>query len=267
MSEWELYFAAASGHEGRVSEFLLVDGINVNYKDSDEDSNGQSPLYNAAAYGHVNIIRLLHQAGAELEIRTNFGSTPLHVAAFIDHRECVALLLMLGAKIDSVDTNNETPLHYASSGGKTETAKLLIECGAVTSLRNNDGKTPRDVAVSGEIKSLFGLKKRQKDGKENKKQLLKNAMDAEKWDVATILALNAASEDPAIFQNLLISVTSSENINVDCALALLARTEGGLSSLDNEIKKKLLSDAVQNKNSVAVKTLSAANLDEKSNFQ
>ena len=74
MSEWELYFAAASGHEGRVSEFLLVDGINVNYKDSDEDSNGQSPLYNAAAYGHVNIIRLLHQAGAELEIRTIVGT-------------------------------------------------------------------------------------------------------------------------------------------------------------------------------------------------
>ena len=30
----ELYSAAGDGDEGRVSELLAVDGINVNYKDS-----------------------------------------------------------------------------------------------------------------------------------------------------------------------------------------------------------------------------------------
>ena len=53
---------------------------------------------------------------------------------------------------------------------------------------------------------------KQNEDHENKSQLLKNAQDAEKFDVATILALNGASEDPEIFKSLFVSVTNSENI-------------------------------------------------------
>ena len=254
----ELYDAADTGDEGRVSELLAVDGINVNYKDS---NNGWSPLHLAAAFSHAHIIRLLHQAGAELEIRTDYGDTPLHLAGAWGYRECAALLLLLGAKIDSLNTNNDTPLHYAFFGDKTDIVKLLIECGAETTLTNNDGKTPSDVADNEEIKSLFEEFK-QKEGQENKSELLKNAMDAEKWDVATILALNGASEDPEIFKSLLVSAMNAENINVDCVMALLARLEEDLSSIDNDLKMKLLSAAVQSKNAVALKILLAANGDE-----
>ena len=252
MSDQELNSAAFAGDEGRVSELLAVEGINVNYK----GSSGWSPLHIAAANDHPQIIRLLHQAGAELEIRTNNDLTPLHIAGAKGRQECVALLLLLGAKIDSLDVYSETPLHRASRGGETDTVKMLMDCGADTEMRNSDGKTSCDVARKEEIKSLFE-EFIQKDGLENKSQLMKNAIDAEKWDVATILALKGASEDTEIFKDLLISATNSENINVDCILALLAKIEGGLSSIDNEIKRKLLSSAVQSKNSVAVQTLSA----------
>ena len=253
----ELCDAAKDGDEGRMSELLAVDGINVNYK----SRNGWSPLHIAAFKGHAHIIRLLHQAKADLESGDNFGQTPLHMAGANGHRECAALLLLLGAKIDSLNEDNDTPIHYASREGKTDTVKLLIECGSDTTLRNNDGKTPSDLAKKEEIKSLFEEFK-QKEGHENNGQLLKNALDAEKWGVATILALNGASEDPEIFKDLLISATNSENIKFDCVLALLARLEGDLSSLDDETKIKMLSAAVQSKNSVAVKTLFAANVDE-----
>ena len=262
MSDQELNSAAFAGDEGRVSELLAVEGINVNYK----GSSGWSPLHIAAANDYPHIIRLLHQAGAELEIRTNNDLTPLHIAGAKGRQECVALLLLLGAKIDSLDVYSETPLHRASRGGETDTVKMLMDCGADTEMRNSDGKTSCDVARKEEIKSLFE-EFIQKDGLENKSQLMKNAIDAEKWDVATILALKGASEDTEIFKDMLIRATNSENINVDCILALLAKIEGGLSSIDNEIKRKLLSSAVQSKNSVAVKTLSAANVDENSNFQ
>ena len=204
-----------------------------------------------------------------MNIRTKYGCPPQHVAGYKGHQECtagVALLLMLRAKIDSLDVYSETPLHRASRGGETDTVKMLMDCGADTEMRNSDGKTSCDIARKEEIKSLFE-EFIQKDGLENKSQLMKNAIDAEKWDVATILALKGASEDTEIFKDLLTSATNSENINVDCILALLAKIEGGLSSIDNKIKRKLLSSAVQSKNSVAVKTLSAANVDENSNFQ
>ena len=65
----KLYFAAGAGDEGRVSEVLAVDGINVNYN----SPGGWSPLHVAAGNGYPQIIRLLHQAGAELESRTDAG--------------------------------------------------------------------------------------------------------------------------------------------------------------------------------------------------
>ena len=48
-----------------------------------------------------------------------------------------------------------------------------MECGADTTLRNKKEKTPRDLARKEEIKSLFEEFK-QKEGHENKSQLLKN---------------------------------------------------------------------------------------------
>ena len=107
----DLCDAAEDGDEARLSELLAVDGINVNYKDSDYSS---SPLHYAARAGNPNIIRLLHQAGAELEIRDKWGATPLHWAGVRRQRECVALLLLLGANMDSLDNDKDTPLHEAA---------------------------------------------------------------------------------------------------------------------------------------------------------
>ena len=147
---WELYKAADAGNEARVSELLAVDGINVNYKASFD--YGFSPLHVAAQYGHPNIIHLLHQAGAELEIRTDAGSTPLNIAGLYGRRNCVALLLLLGANMDSPDDIKETPLHQAARRGEKDIVTLLIESGANTEAKNNKGKTPRDVADNEEIK-------------------------------------------------------------------------------------------------------------------
>ena len=160
----ELYDAAEAGNEGRVEELLAVDGINVNYKDF---SYGSSPLHIAAYKGHPLIIRLLHQAGAKLESRTDYGSTPLHLAGYNGRRECAAMLLQLGSEINSLNSENNTPLHRASSGGDTETTKLLIECGADTEAKNKKGKTPRDEARKEEIKLLFAEFDKQ-EGHKNK---------------------------------------------------------------------------------------------------
>ena len=250
----QLLGAALAGDENRVSELLseTEDVTDVNYQNSD----GWSPLHVAACKGHANIIRLLHQAGADLAKRTKFKLTPLHWAAYRGQRECVMLLLLLGAEIDILYPNKWTSLHWAAAKSKTDIVKLLLECGAETELKDNKGQTPKDVVdeYNEEIKLLF-VKFRQQEGHEKKSQLLKNAMDTEKWEVATILAFNGASEDSNIFNNLLYSSLHTTRINVDCVFALMARLGRNLSSIDKNFKMKLLSAAVQCKNSFAVKRL------------
>ena len=68
-NDQELLNSAEAGNETRVEELLAMDSINVNY----QNSYSWSPLHAAAWCGHDHIIRLLHQAGADLEIRDRQG--------------------------------------------------------------------------------------------------------------------------------------------------------------------------------------------------
>ncbi len=69
------------------------------------------------------------------------GSTMLATAALMGHTEIVAVLLEHGADINVKSRDGSTALHAAAFLGRAETAKLLLEKGADTTLRNNMGGT------------------------------------------------------------------------------------------------------------------------------
>ena len=85
----------------------------------------------------------------------NYGNTPLHEAAEYGHTEMIELLHKLGAEVNAGDNDGDTPLHEAARYGDTETAKRLGELGADPEARNNKGQTPLDVARSEEVKALL----------------------------------------------------------------------------------------------------------------
>jgi ankyrin repeat protein len=64
----------------------------------------------------VTIARLLIDAGADLEAKSDLGQTPLHEAASAGHAEWAALLLARGARVNARDKSYNTPLHYAEDG-------------------------------------------------------------------------------------------------------------------------------------------------------
>ena len=68
-----------------------------------QDIVGSRPLHVAACYGHIPIIRLLIQHGADINARDNYQSVPLVVAS---NAEVVELLVSLGASIDIKNVNN-----------------------------------------------------------------------------------------------------------------------------------------------------------------
>jgi ankyrin repeat protein len=71
--------------------------------DGDNNDNGETPLYVASQNGHVEVVRLLIDAGALISQANNNGVTPLSVASAIGHVEVVRLLIDAGAMV-KIDT-------------------------------------------------------------------------------------------------------------------------------------------------------------------
>jgi hypothetical protein len=84
----------------------------------------------AAQHGHVEVVRLLLDAGEDPNRYNPEGShahsTPLHQAALGGHEGVVRLLAKRGARLDMQDTiYHGTPLGWALHGGRDEVAQLL----------------------------------------------------------------------------------------------------------------------------------------------
>jgi ankyrin repeat protein len=105
-----------------------------------------TPLIYAAESGHVAMVRVLLEGGANLESTDAFRSSALHHAVLEGHLDVCRLLLDWGANVDPMDEWNETPLHDAVKLGHYRVAKLLVERGADVRLKNDDGLTASDVA-------------------------------------------------------------------------------------------------------------------------
>jgi ankyrin repeat protein len=89
----------------------------------------------AAQHGHVDIVRLLLDAGEDPNRYNPDGnhshSTPVHQAVLAGHEEVVRLLVERGTRLDIKDAIYQgTPLRWAIYAGKTEIEKYLRTHGA-----------------------------------------------------------------------------------------------------------------------------------------
>ena len=55
------------------------------------------------------------------------------------HDEIVRLLVEAGANMDIADNDGDTPLHRAAIQGKDKVVSLLLEAGAEKDIKNNNG--------------------------------------------------------------------------------------------------------------------------------
>jgi ankyrin repeat protein len=106
-----------------------------------ESSLDDTPLMRAARRGHVGIIRLLVERGADMDEHEFAGNRPLMLAALFGHREAVEMLLELGAELECEARDGYTALLHAIHGAHPEIIRLLVERGAQINRHDKHGFT------------------------------------------------------------------------------------------------------------------------------
>ena len=102
-------------------------------------------LVQAVYQGNVESVQSQLQSGADINKLQDMWSEQasiLHFAVRLNRPEMVKLLIQEGAAVNIRDGDDLTPLHIASWYGNLEMVKLLIESGADIRATSNDGRTP-----------------------------------------------------------------------------------------------------------------------------
>ncbi|XP_074138406.1 ankyrin repeat and death domain-containing protein 1B isoform X8 [Sminthopsis crassicaudata] len=171
-----LHFAALNNNV-KIVEYLIQD---LHLKDlNQQDEDGETPFFLAAAGGHKECSKLLLDAGSDVNIPNNNKITALQIATQNGHVPLVTFLLsenivldqkaeqdsplhlavvnnhvtvvdtLLGAKhnIDALNQKQQTPLHLAADLGNVELVDTLLKAGCDLKAVDKQGKTALDVAT------------------------------------------------------------------------------------------------------------------------
>ncbi len=88
----------------RTIRLLIEAGADIDAQNKD----GYAPLHHAAEYCGKDVLEVFIAAGVQLDIQNRLGWTPLHVASYYRNVDYVEMLIAAGASIGIVNTKNQT---------------------------------------------------------------------------------------------------------------------------------------------------------------
>ena len=143
----------------------LVNGADIRAR----DSGGKTTLARACKSNRPEIVRHLLNSGVPPDIGSDDSSTPIPEAVSHDsYLTVLKLLLDAGADVNPPGLWYRTPLMIAAENNALEIAKTLIEAGANLSAQN-DARTPIELAtIRGHSEMFSLLAARSGDEKDNK---------------------------------------------------------------------------------------------------
>ncbi|XP_053351864.1 protein TANC1 isoform X3 [Clarias gariepinus] len=109
----------------KVSRLLMLGGANVNYRT--EVLNNAPVLCVQAHLGHHEMVALLLEYGANVDVASENGISALSYAAASGHLSLVSQLCKRGAKVDHVDKNGQSALVHAALRGHLDIIQFLLE--------------------------------------------------------------------------------------------------------------------------------------------
>ncbi|TVY39322.1 putative ankyrin repeat protein [Lachnellula occidentalis] len=160
---------------------LMHDTMSVDQK----DSNGNTPLHFAAEGGCEQMVTLLIDLGADINMRNSpsspflgSSSTPLMIAARSGNIRLVRLLLERGSDVNGKNKTEEGALEETIYTGNISLVKMLIESGADVKGCNPEEKNPLQIAASCGYETIVRLLLREGADVNTRGGYLGNALQA-----------------------------------------------------------------------------------------
>lgn len=139
-----LMLAASEGHVEMI-KVLLDSGAKVDLTTPrlHGEGGGESALHFASKQGDVAAIDVLLAHGADINKTASLSGTPLMCAISAQKRPAIKHLLGRGSNPNIASKDHrDTPMHEAAGTGSTEIVKLIGDAGAEVDLPNHVGTTP-----------------------------------------------------------------------------------------------------------------------------
>jgi len=148
--------AAAKGHK-EIVELLIANKADINIT----DLTGVNPLMKAAREGHIEIVRLLVANGADINASSPQGGTTALFFALQklynpNNTKTANFLITKGANVNARNFRGATPLHMGLDS--IEITNSLIEKGANVNAKDNDGSAPLHTSLI-KLKISTGMSK------------------------------------------------------------------------------------------------------------
>lgn len=135
------------------------------------DAHGQTLLARACARGEYDGVKQrLEERPEDLNVADYAGNTPLQIAAINGCEDIVKLLLEAGCNLDCVNYDKDTPLLDAVDNGHLQVVKLLVDAGVNPRKANVNGEEPIDRVTeetdnADEIRALLIAAKKKAGGR------------------------------------------------------------------------------------------------------
>ena len=150
-SRWglKLRAAASDGNPSGVAEVME----DARYRGEADgvidmpDRWGFTACIGAAMFGRIDVLEMLMEHGAKLDLTTDAGETALHWGSLNGHTEVCALLLSAGADPNAQQVKGKTPLMLASEQGFDEIVQLQVDAGAECAMRDKSNRTALEYAI------------------------------------------------------------------------------------------------------------------------
>lgn len=128
------FLRACEGNQLNVIKFLNEKGIDINYKNEDNDFG----LLIAAEKGYLNIVKYLLWCGCDVDLEGNDEYTAIQASAGYNHYEVTKCLLEHGVDLRS----KNYALELAASWGYLNIIRLLCDSDAFINFQDENGDTP-----------------------------------------------------------------------------------------------------------------------------